>query len=174
MGCVEVDERHGTADLGYEQCEVGSSGVIAVERRGAPGDLELDQITRTEPHHSAPWHAPRQRGRSRIADDVDGIGAVVEAQRQSQVGVGPDVIVDHARRPLRREHEVHPETPAALGDPDQRGDEVGEVDGEGRELVDHDGEARQRATRRPPDGRRGRWRRTVGAAARVDAARPRG
>ncbi len=68
----------------------------------------------------------------------------MEAQREPQVGVGPDVVVDHARRTLRREHEVHPETPAALGDPDQRRDEVGQVDGEGRELVDHDGEAWQR------------------------------
>ncbi len=49
-----------------------------------------------------------------------------------------------ARRPLGREHQVHAEGAAPLGDPDERGDEIGWLGGERGELVDDDQQARDR------------------------------
>ena len=144
VGGRGAGDRHGAADLADEQLELGPLTIASVERSGAPGDLELDEVARTETHHGPARHTTRQRGCGRIADHVEGVGPVVQAQRHSQVGVGADVVVDHPRRPLRREHEVHTETPATLGDPDHGRNEVGEVDGERGELVDDDGESWKR------------------------------
>ena len=138
------------------------ASVAAVERSGASGDLELDHVARAESHHRPPGTPRGNAAGAAIAHHVEGIGAVVQAQRESQVGVGADVVVDHARRSLRREHEVHAEAAAPLGDPDQRRDEVGEIGRERRELVDdHDAAVAAAVSRRSPDVRRDRWRRTA-------------
>ena len=63
--------------------------------------------------------------------------AVVEAQRDAQVGVGPDVVAHHAGRALRGEHQVDAEAAAALGHADERRQEVGQLGGQRGELVDH-------------------------------------
>jgi hypothetical protein len=144
MRSSDIDHGRGTTDLVDEPLELGPCGVAAVRWSGAAGDLELDDVGRAEAHHGAARYAARQCRGSWITDHVEGVGAIVQAQRQSQVRVGPDVIVDHTSGPLRGEHEVDSETAAALRDPDEGGDEVGEVDGEGRELVDDDDEAGQR------------------------------
>ena len=86
----------------------------------------------------------RERGREIVADDVDPVGPVVDPQREPQVGVRPDVVVDHPGGPLRRQHEVHPEAATALGDPDERRQETRDVLRHRRELVDHDHQAGQR------------------------------
>ena len=45
-----------------------------------------------------------ERRRRGDADDIDRVGRVLQAQRDAEVGVGPDVVADHAGRPLGGEH----------------------------------------------------------------------
>ncbi len=70
--------------------------------------------------------------------------AIVDPQREPQIGVRSDVVVHHPGRPLRRQHEVHPEAATALGDPDERRQETRNVLRHRRKLVDHDHEAGER------------------------------
>ena len=65
-------------------------------------------------------------------------------------------------RPLRRQHEVHPEGPAQRRQPHQPGHELRQLLDQGPQLVDHDDEPRDRlgVRDRAAAGRpRGRWRR---------------
>ena len=72
------------------------------------------------------------------------VGAILEPERDPQVGVGPDVIGDDTGRTLRGQHQVDAEAATALGDRHERAQELGQFLGQRRELVDDDHEARQR------------------------------
>ena len=72
------------------------------------------------------------------------VRAILESERDPQVGVGPDVIGDDTGRTLRGEHEVNAEAATALGDRHERAQEVGEFLGQRRELVDDHHQTRQR------------------------------
>ena len=132
--------------------------------RGAPPDRHAGPARRRAPpgtrrarpapsrSTARPGHAAREPDGGVVADDVAGVGDVVQAQGEAQVRVGPDVVADDAGRPLRRQDEVHAEAAAALGDADQRRHEVGQLGRERRELVDDHDEARQR--RRAPGAAR--------------------
>ena len=85
-----------------------------------------------------------RKPRAVVADDVPGVGDVVQPEGEPQVGVGADVVADDARRALRRQHEVDAEAAAALGDADERRHERRQLGGQGGELVDDDDEPRQR------------------------------
>ena len=98
----------------------------------------------SEPHRAPAGTLSRERGRQRVADDVDPVGPVVDPQGEPQIGVRPDVVVHNPGRPLRRQHEVHPEAATALGDPDERRQETRNVLRHRRKLVDHDHEAGER------------------------------
>ena len=82
--------------------------------------------------------------RGALVDHVDGVGDVLHAQRDPQVRVGPDVVVDDARGTLGGEDQVHAERPPALGHVDQRRQQLGLLARHLGELVDHDHEPRQR------------------------------
>ena len=107
--------------------------------------LEHHRLAGAEPQRRPARHTTRKRGGIGDADDVDGVGAILQAQGDAQVGVGPDLVVDDTCRPLRRQDEMDPEAAPALGDPDERRQEPRKVRREGGELVDHDDEARQRS-----------------------------
>ena len=85
-----------------------------------------------------------ERGRAVVADDVAGVGDVLQAQGEAQVRVGPDVVADDAGRALGGQHEVDAEAATALGDADERRQERRQLGGEGGELVDHDDQPGQR------------------------------
>ena len=85
-----------------------------------------------------------KRAGDRVVDDVLRVGLVGHAQRDAQVGVRAQVVLDHAGGPLRRHDEVDAERAAALGDVDDAVDELGHLAGERRELVDHEHERRRR------------------------------
>ena len=68
---------------------------------------------------------------------------VRHAQRDAQVGVGAQVVLDDARRALRRHDQVDAERPAALGDVDDAVDELGHLARERGELVDDEHERRR-------------------------------
>ena len=71
-------------------------------------------------------------------DDVVGVDLVGDPQRDAQVGVGPDVVVDDAARALGGQHEVDAERSAPLGDVDDAGDELGHLLLQEGELVEDD------------------------------------
>ena len=75
-----------------------------------------------------------------VADDVVGVRDIRHAQRDAEVGVGAQVVLDDARRPLRRHDQVDAERATALGDVDDAVDELGDLAGQGRELVDDEHE----------------------------------
>ena len=85
-------------------------------RRAVPG---ADQ--------GAAGRAGEMSAASRGVDDVLALDGVGDPQRDPQVGVGPDVGGDHAAGPLGGQDQVDAEGPAALGDVDQAGDEVGQL-----------------------------------------------
>ena len=106
--------------------------------------LELDQLPWPEAHEPAAAQRDRDVGCLGAADDRGRLAAVEHPQRDAQVRVGEDVLVDRARRALRRQHEVDAETATALGDVDDPGDELGHLLHERGELVDDDHERRWR------------------------------
>ena len=108
-----------------------------------PGGLELDGCVRAAAEQGAPGCRDRQRRGQRRVDDVEGVGGLLHAQRDPQVGVGLDLRAHHARRPLGGEHQVQPERAADGGEPHQPGDEVGQLLGQHAELVDHEHQPRQ-------------------------------
>ena len=107
------------------------------DRPGTRSGLEHDEFVRPEPQRRPPRYTTWKRRRQFVADDVERVGAIVQPQCEAKVGVGADVVGHHARRTLGREEEMDAEAAAALGDPDERREEVGQFLGEGGELVDH-------------------------------------
>jgi hypothetical protein len=103
-----------------------------------PGALERHQITRPQTQHGPPRVRASQRRRRRVADHVDGLGRVVQSQRDPQVGVGADLVAHHPRRPLGGEDQVHAETPAAPCDVDEGVQQRRVFERERGELVDQD------------------------------------
>ena len=79
----------------------------------------------------------------RVVDDILRVGFVRHPQRDAQVGVGAQVVLDHAGRSLRGHDEVDAEGPAALGDVDDAVHELGNLAGERGELVDDEHESRR-------------------------------
>ena len=106
--------------------------------------LDRDDLVGAEPHVRAARAVAAQLRRGAVADHVDRVGRVLHAQRDPQVRVRPDVVVDDARGPLRREDQVHAERAAALRHVHQRGQQLGQLARHLGELVDHDDQARQR------------------------------
>ncbi len=147
-----------------------SAGVVTarvrrLERRHTAGAALHDRPAR---------HVGVEEGGLARADHVVGVSLVGHPQCDAQVGVGPQVVLDHAGGPLGGEHEVESERPPALGDVDDAVDELRHLGDERGELVDDDHEARravrvvaslQLAGDPWPAGR--------GAAARGDGARRR-
>ena len=90
--------------------------------------------------------APRDRGRDvgRVGglDDVLGVILIGDAQGDAQVRVRLDLSRDHTRRPLSRQHQVHPERAPTSGDIHQARHEVRQLGDQGRELVNNDHEPR--------------------------------
>ena len=80
--------------------------------------------------------AGQRRGEG-IADHIDGVGGILDTERDPQVGVGPDVLPDRTGGPLRGEDEVHAQAAAPLRQPHQRGNERRQVGDQGGELVHH-------------------------------------
>ena len=80
-------------------------------------------------------------GGHRVADDVARVRLVGHAQRDAEVGVRPQVVLDDAGRALGRQDEVQAERAAALGDVDDAVDELGHLPREGGELVDDEHQA---------------------------------
>jgi alkylation response protein AidB-like acyl-CoA dehydrogenase len=81
--------------------------------------LERDQLVGPQAQHRAAGGAARQQRRRRIAHHIEGIGTIVQAKGEAQLGVGADVVVDDAGRPLGGEQQVQPEAAAALRDAGQ-------------------------------------------------------
>ncbi len=134
-----------------------STGDGAAGRSGESGSLTRSRPTRRDvgPVQRAAWNVTRSSGREAhhrptrqglrerrrpiVPHHVARLGGVVDPQRDAQVGVGADVVGDHAGRSLGRQHDVHAEAASALGDGHERGQEVGEFVGQRGELVDdHD------------------------------------
>ena len=115
--------------------------------------LEHHEIFRAESQRGSSRCADGKAGRGGVADHVVGIGAILQTERDAQVGVGTDVVGDHPRRPLRRQQQMDAEAASALGDRHERPEEAGEFLGERRELVDHHHQARQRVVDGAPVAR---------------------
>ena len=111
---------------------------------GGRRDLRHHALPRAEAQHGATRPMAGQRGRVGDADDVDGLGRVLDPEGDAEVRVGPDVVADGPGRALGGQHEVHAEAPAPLRHADERGHELGQVLREGGQLVDDDDEARDR------------------------------
>ncbi len=122
----------------------GDRLVLLRDRRTGERRLELDEVARSEPGVGAALQWQRDLGRRTGADDRLRLHAVEHAQRDAQVRVGEDVLVDRPGRPLRGEDQMDTEAAAALGDVDDPGDEVGHLLDECGELVDDDHEGRRR------------------------------
>ena len=136
--------------------------------------LDRHDLVRAEPHVRAPGPVAADVRGGAVADHVGRVRGVLHAQGDPQVGVGPDVVVDHARGTLRGEDQVHAERAAALGDVDERRQQLRLLAGHLGELVDHDHQPRQRlGLRRALRRRAGCRRRRCAAAARGTGARPR-
>ena len=88
------------------------------ERTGATCCLEHDQLARTETERRSSWRGALKLGRSDVAHDVMCIARVVESERKTEIGVGPDVVVHDTCRSLRRQDEMDPQTAPALSDTD--------------------------------------------------------
>ena len=166
MRCRRADHRRSVADRVDEPFECGRLTRHRCRNRGAGcdggdpldrqsgrngahgtrgvGDLEHDQLVGAESQHGSAGRTGWESSRQGIADHIVCVGAILEPERDPQVGVGPDVIGDDARRTLRGQHEVDAEAATALGDRHERAQEVGEFLGQRRELVDHHHQARQR------------------------------
>ena len=126
-------------------------GVLGADqgRAGAgPGRLhELGGAVAGAAHPGAARRTPADAGRLGGVHDVARVVGRGDAQRDAQVGVGPDRAGHHARGPLGGEQEVHAERPAALGEVDHAVDELGHLLGQRRELVDADQQAGRRRLR---------------------------
>ena len=107
--------------------------------------LEDDQLVGPEPERRPTGNARRESGRLAVADHIVGVGTVVQAQRDPQVGVGADVVGDDAGRPLRGEQQVDAEAASTLRHRHECAEELGQLLGERRELVDHHHEPRERS-----------------------------
>ena len=97
-----------------------------VERAGDRRRLERDQLARPQASDGPARTQARQRRGGGRADDIDGVGRVLHAERDAEVRVGADLLAHRARRSLRGEHQVHAQAAAPLGDTDERVDEVGQ------------------------------------------------
>lgn len=106
------------------------------------GGLERDDPTRSGLGRGPAGYRGLEPGGHRIAEDIVGILLVGHPQGDPQVGVGAQVVLDDARRALRREDQVQPERAAALRDADDAVDELRHLPDERGELVDDDDQAR--------------------------------
>ena len=127
-----------------ELCDV-DAGARRLLRRPTAGiaGLERLQPARAGLHRTAPGCARVEVRGHRVTEDVDGVVGVGHPQRHPQVGVRPQVLLDHAGRTLRRQDQVQPQRPSALGDVHDAVHELGHLLHQRRELVDDDHEARR-------------------------------
>ena len=107
-----------------------------------PGGLELAQARVPQPRVGAPRDRRRDVGRVRGLDDVLGVVLISDTQRDAQVRVRLDLSRDHTRRPLGRQHQVHPQRAPTPGDVHQTRHEVRQLRHQSRELVNDDHEPR--------------------------------
>ena len=94
------------------------------------------------PQDGPPRCRREDRGGVRDVEDVDGLGGIRHAQRDTQRDVRPEVRSDGPRGPLRGEHEVHAERAALRGEPKESRQEVRVLVGHRPELVDDDEQPR--------------------------------
>ena len=78
-----------------------------------------------------------------VADHVGRVSCILDAQSDAQIGVGANVLVEHAARSLRREQKVDAEAASPLGDTKESADEVRLLDDQRCEFIDHDDEPGQ-------------------------------
>ena len=112
---------------------------------GAPQNALWKAIRARGPSRRVPAALERDRdvGGLGTADHGGRFGTVEHAQRDPQVRVGQDVLVDRTRRPLGGQDEMDAEAAAPLGDVDDAGHELGDLLHQGRELVDDDDQRRR-------------------------------
>ena len=112
---------------------------------GAAGEGELhDARLGVRWGEDPPASRPRGNFRCGIrADHGSAVWAVVDAQRDAQVGVRQHGIAHDSRGALGAQDEVHPEGATPRGHIDEQGVQVGMLSEHGSELVDHDHQARQ-------------------------------
>ena len=80
------------------------------------------------------------------AEHVRAVGLIGHPQREPQVRVRPQVVLDHAGRALGGEYEVQSERAPPLGDVDHAVHELGYLMHQRRELI-HDDDQRRRGLR---------------------------
>ena len=85
-------------------------------------------------------------------DDVLGVVLIGDPQGDAQVRVRLDLRRHHARRPLRGQHQVHPQRAPAPGDIHQARHEVRQLGDQRRELVNDDHQPRHRLVPRGHGG----------------------
>ena len=154
---VEVDpRRQGREPGGGRRGQAGDRGGLddGIDDRPelcriVPRGLERDELVGAEPGHRSTGAVTRDAGRGGVVDDVGRLGSVEHAERDAQVGVGADAIVDGAVGPLGGQHQVHPEAATALGHVDEGIEEAGQLRCERGELVDDDHEPGEVDRRRP-------------------------
>jgi hypothetical protein len=97
------------------------------------GEHRLRSVCR---YPGAPVRLDGERRGGVGADHRHAVGAIVDPQRETQPAVGQHAVADHPGRPLRAQHEVHAERPAARGDVGEEGVELRIAAHHRRELVD--------------------------------------
>ncbi|MFT3852248.1 MAG: hypothetical protein QM733_05870 [Ilumatobacteraceae bacterium] len=120
------DGTHDRRQLGRTACALEREVLVGAEAQDRPAG-------------SPPW----DRDRADVADDIERIGAVRQAQRAADVRVGADVVAEDAAGALRGQQQVDAEAAAALGDADERVQERRPLGDQRGKLVDHDHESRQ-------------------------------
>ena len=137
--CSSRSKRTGWTSTSFE---VWVSVATGDQRRLHRGDVVLAEL-----HVGATPLGPADRGCRGHPDDVHRVVPALHPQRHPEVGVGQDVLVDHARRALGGEDHVDAERASDGRHTDQRLQHVGIVLGQHRELVDHEQQAGHRLGR---------------------------
>jgi hypothetical protein len=135
--------RRGVIAESFEGCRYGVDS--ATRWRGVdPTGLELAKVAGADSQEAASGRTATDVDRRGAVDDVTRVLLARRTQADPQAGVGPDVVGHDALGSLGGKQQVDAERPAALGDPNQPGDDVRLGLGECRELVDHDDQPSQR------------------------------
>ncbi len=122
-------------DVGSALAGIGPAAHVAGLERHQPPGSGLG-------HRTARQRRVEVRGHGRT-EHVVAVGLVGHPQREPEVGVGPQVVLDHTGRALGGEHQVQAERAAPLCDVDHPVHELRHLVHQRRELVYHDHQARR-------------------------------